>query len=47
MKKVTEFWDEFLAEGLEGENSKTSFVHLISSVVKAVFTWTTFETVSE
>lgn len=47
MTKITEFWDEYLDGGLGPDNTKASFSHLISSVAKSVFTWTTYDTMSE
>eukprot|EP00344_Euplotes_crassus_P011763 CAMPEP_0197018648 /NCGR_PEP_ID=MMETSP1380-20130617/80224_1 /TAXON_ID=5936 /ORGANISM="Euplotes crassus, Strain CT5" /LENGTH=407 /DNA_ID=CAMNT_0042445903 /DNA_START=183 /DNA_END=1403 /DNA_ORIENTATION=- len=47
MSKITGFWNQYLEGGLGAENKMTSFAHLISSVAKSVFTWTTFDTCSE
>ena len=38
MTKITEFWNDFSSKGLK-ENKESNFIHLISSVCKAVYTW--------
>jgi len=47
MTQITEFWNKNVTEGVDSSSKDTNFVHLISSVAKAVFTWTTFDTVGE
>jgi len=47
MAKITEFWNEYLGDGINNNTENTNFIHLISSVAKAVFTNTSFDTAGE
>ena len=38
MTKITDIWNQFVADGVDN-NKNTNFIHLISSVCKAVFSW--------
>lgn len=45
--KITEYWNDYLPHCNDLKNENTGFVHLISSVCKACFSWDTNKAAGE
>ena len=47
VSKIVKFWDENLPNNLDPKNKNSNFMHMISSVAKAVVAWDASTTTNE